>query len=138
MAHFYHYKIVMCRERSDAKAVGSKTYTEPTRTVYEFTHTNEAANATSGFADFFVAVKADIVNAPQHVNLIDVQTSAAAGGVWAAAIAASFGASFDDSTVATEGAWSQRIGKDVYRHEVGYSTVDAAGALTNLTAKNLS
>ena len=138
MAHFYHYKIVMCRERSDAKAVGSKTYTEPTRTVYEFTHTNEEANAALGFADFVVAVRADIVNAPQHVNLIDVETGAAAGGVWTTAISASFGASFDDSTVATEGAWSQRIGKDVYRHEVGYSANDAETALSNLTAKNLS
>jgi dihydroorotase-like cyclic amidohydrolase len=138
MAHFYHYKIVMCRERSDAKAVGSLTYSEPSRTEYEFTHTNEEATATGGFVEFVTAVREDMVNSPQHVNLIDVQTAAAAGGVWAAAIAASFGASFDDSTVATEGAWSVRIGKDVYRHEVGYSAVDAAGALTNLTAKNLS
>jgi hypothetical protein len=137
MAHFYHYKIVMCRERSDTKAVGSKTYTEPTRTVYEFTHTNDEATALAGYAAFGVALLADIANAPQHVNLIDT-TSEAKGGVYMTAVGDCFGASYNDSTTASEGAWSVRIGKDVYRHEVGYSAVDADTALTNLTAKNLS
>ena len=134
MAHFYHYKIVMCRERSDKKAVGSVTYTEPSRTVYEFTHTNDEANAPLGLLAFWAALAADIPNGPQHVNLIDTGT----GGAFNAAVVASFGSSSDDSTVPTEGAWSVRIGKDVYRHEVGYSADDADGALENLTAKNLS
>jgi len=134
MAHFYHYKIVMCRERSDAKAVGSVTYTEPSRTVYEFTHTNEEASAPLGLVAFWAALEADIPNGPQHVNRIDTS----AGSELNVAVVASLGGSSNDSTVATEGAWSVRIGKDVYRHEVGYSADDAETALTNLTAKNLS
>lgn len=132
---YYHYKIVGCREKHSTTNTGSKTRTTPLRPVYEFTYTTDADTSTDAFGAFYLALVDDIASsASPHVRTIDFSSN----GSWAAAaILAWGGATGDDPTVATEGAWSQKIGKDIYRHECGYSEVSAAAAST-LTAKNLS
>lgn len=135
MSHFYHFKMIMCRERGDTKAVGSKTYSEPTRDVYsyEFEDDTEGATAAEGLVAFVAAVSADIpANAPQHMS--KAYTVGGLGG----ALLSSLGTSYNDASTATEGPWSLRVGKDVFRYELGYSATSAADATTNLTAKNLS
>lgn len=134
MAHFYHFKMIMCRERGDTAAVGSKTHTEPTRDVYEFEHTNDETAAADGLAAFKTALLADLSTGVQHTKLVDL----AADGALGAAIDDCLGAAADDASTATEGPWSERVGKDVFRYEIGYSAIDAAGATTALTAKDLS
>lgn len=131
MAHYYHLKMIMCRERGDTKAVGSKTYSESTREVYDFKFDTETASATAASVEFANALQSDIVGAPQHMKKIDVSDF----GVQALL---GLGASQDDSTDATDGPWSERVGKDVFRYELGYSGTSAEDATTNLTAKNLS
>lgn len=132
---YYHYKIVGCREEHSTTNTGSKTRTTPFRPAYEFTYTASQDDSTAAFAEFFAALVADApVNGFPHLKDIDLGgTSAwylAAFNCWG-------GVDGDDPTVASEGAWSQKIGKDIYRHECGYSEVSAAAA-ANLTAKNLS
>lgn len=131
MAHYYHLKMIMCRERGDTKAVGSKTYSESTREVYDFKFDTETANAASASVEFINAIKADVVGAPQHMKKIDVTdfTVQALLGL---------GTSQNDSTDSSDGPWSERVGKDVFRYELGYSATSAADATTNLTAKDLS
>lgn len=131
MPHYYHLKMIMCRERGDTKAVGSKTYSESTREVYSFEHDNEGADAAAASVLFLTALGADIVAAPQHMKKVTLQPLNLA-------ILAGLGATFDDSTVATEGPWSERVGKDVFRYELGYSATSAEDATANLTAKDLS
>lgn len=135
MSHFYHFKMIMCRERGDTKAVGSKTYSESTRDVYSFEFEDDTVGATAaeGLAAFVAAVAADIpANAPQHMH------KAYSAGSLGAALLLSLGASQDDASTATEGPWSLRVGKDVFRYEIGYSADTAAAATAALTAKDLS
>lgn len=135
MSHYYHFKMIMCRERTDTQAVGSKTYSEPSREIYSFEFEDDTADATNaeGMAAFLVALAADIpVNAPQHMNQSYELSSLGT------AVGASLGSSYDDASTASEGAWSKRVGKDVFRYEIGYSDTSAAAATSALTAKNLS
>lgn len=134
MAHYYHFKMIMCRERGDTKAVGSKTYSESTRDVYSFEHTNDETAAADGLAAFKTALLADLASGPQHTKRVNL----AAAGALGAAIDDCLGASADDASDDTEGPWSERVGKDVFRYEIGYSAVNAAGATAALNAKDLS
>lgn len=131
MPHYYHLKIIMCRERGDTKAVGSKTHSEPTREVYSFEHDNTGANATAGSVTFVTALAADIVNAPQHIKKVTVSP-------FQTAVLSGLSATLNDSTDPTDGPWSERVGKDVFRYELGYSATSAEDATANLTAKDLS
>lgn len=135
MSHYYHFKMIMCRERTDTAAVGAKTYSEPSRTVYSYEFEDDTVDATAaeGLAAFVAAVAADIpTNAPDHMKV-----SYTAGGL-GAALLLSLGSSQDDASTASEGPWSLRVGKDVFRYEIGYSATSAAAATSALTAKNLS
>jgi hypothetical protein len=130
---YYHYRVVSCREQHDTKAVGSKDRTVPFRGVYEYITTVSAASEAASHASFISEITSDIASAPQHINTIDMSSS-----LLTTALLACCGPSYDDSTDPAEGAWSYRVGKDVYRHEVGFSDTSAEDALANLTAKNLS
>ena len=99
MAHYYHFKMIMCRERGDTKAVGSKTYSESTRDVYSFEHTNDETAAADGLAAFKTALLADLASGPQHTKRVNL----AAAGALGAAIDDCLGASADDASDDTEG-----------------------------------
>lgn len=135
MAHYYHFKMTMCRERGDTKAVGSLSYSEPTRDVYEFEYTEETEEAAADALPLFRdALLADLASGPQHTKRVDLSEAGPLG----VAIDASLGQGGDDPSDAADGAWSERVGKDVFRYSIGYSATDAAGATTALTDKNLS
>jgi len=135
--YFYKYKIVSCRGLHDTKATGNNDFVNnsvPFRPVYEFTTSITDANPGSAISDFVADLRDDM--AESEATLV-AKIPTANGTAWYTAVTNSCGASGDDSTDATEGVWFQRVGKDVLRHEVGFSDADAAGAVTNLTAKNL-
>ena len=131
MAHYYHLKMIMCRERGDTKAVGSKTYSESTRKVYDFQFDTDTASAATASTEFILALAADVVDAPQHMKKVDVTA-------FSTQVLLGLGSSQDDSTDPTEGPWYERVGKDVFRYELGYSATSAEDATTNLTAKDLT
>ena len=130
----YHYNllVVMCRERGDTKAVGSKTYSEPTREEWNFLYESDDLAGNVAHAAFRDAVEAAIPDAPQHISKIK---KSGAGSLKEALVD---GGSITNDEVPTQGPWSERIGKDVFRYEIGVSQTDAANALQVRTAKNLS
>ncbi len=130
--HHYNLKVVMCRERGDEKAVGSKTYSEPTRTPWVFTFESTDVTAAAAEAEFLAAMEAGIASAPQHIKLI----KKSGDGSLKAALDSS--ATVTNDEVAASGPYSERVGKDVFRYEIGVSTTSAADALSKRTAHNLS
>jgi hypothetical protein len=129
----YHFdlKVVSCRGKSDKNATGSKTESVGTRAAWEYQYTStNVASAALGNAEFIGAALGELDKAPGHISGI-----ARSGGLWSA-LAAS--ATTTNDGVATSGPWSERVGKDVFRYEIGVSTTSAAAAATARTAHNLS
>jgi hypothetical protein len=129
----YHFnlKVVSCRNKSDKGAVGSKTESVGTREAWVYTYTStNVASAALGNAEFIGAALGELDKAPGHISGI-VRT----GGLWSALSAS---ATTTNDGVATSGPWSERVGKDVFRYEIGVSSTSAAGALSARTAHNLS
>ena len=120
----------MCRERGDTKAVGSINYSEPSRTEWVFAYENLTANADK--SGFLAAVKAAIPNAPQHIKKIKIE------GPGSLHAALNLSATFPNDGLATTGPWSERVGKDVFRYEIGVADASAQNAINNRTAHNLS
>ena len=130
--YYYNLKVIMCRERGDEKADGSLTYSEPTREEWVFAHVEEDAESeAAALLAFRNAVKnTGIDNAPQHISKIK---KSGTGSLYAAL---SSGATLANETNVNTGKWHERIGKDVFRYEIGVSTSSASGA-TSRTAKKL-
>tara|TARA_Y100000114_G_scaffold142049_1_gene148308 strand:+ start:312 stop:716 length:405 start_codon:yes stop_codon:yes gene_type:complete len=131
----FHYNllVVMCRERGDTKAVGSKTYSEPTREEWNFLYQSADLEGGAAHAAFRDAMEADLVNAPQHISKIK---KSGTGSLKEALVT---GGTITNDGVATEGVWSERVGKDVFRYEIGVASAGGASeALSNRTAHNLS
>ena len=122
----------MCRERGDTKAVGSIDYSEPTRTEWVHTFTSTDVTGSAAKTEFLEDLDDSLKSAPQHIKLI---TPSGVGSL-RGALASSATATNDG--VASSGPWSERVGKDVFRYEIGVSTVGATTALNNRTAHNLS
>ena len=135
MAHYYHFKMTMCRERGDALAVGSLSHSQATRDVYEFEYEEDTeAAAADALPIFRDALLADLAKGPQHTRRVNLSATGPLG----TAIDDCLGSGSDDASDAEEGPWSERVGKDVFRYSIGYSDTNAAGATTALTDKNLS
>ena len=132
MAYFYNLKVVMCRERGDNKAVGSNTYSEPTREEWVYTYENASTDQAVTEAAFLAAMEAAIDDAPQHIKRIKKSGT----GSLKAALDISATTTNDQSPA--QGPWSERVGKDVFRYEIGVSSGSASNALSNRTAHNLS
>lgn len=131
--YYYNLRVVMCRERGDANATGSISHSEPSRQDWVFTHTETNDNGGVAHADFRDAAEAALDNAPQHIKLL--QRGNPAGSLKKAL---EQGASMTNDGVPTAGPWSERVGKDVFRYEIGVSSTSAADALSIRTAHNLS
>ena len=134
--HYYNLKVVMCRERGDANAVGSITHSDNTRDEweYEFTSTDVAGSAAK--AEFLAAMETALDDAPEHIKLLTRSGGVNVPGSLRTALSTSATATNDG--VASSGPWSERVGKDVFRYEIGVSTVGAPTALNNRTAHDLS
>lgn len=138
--HYYNLKVVMCRERGDTKAVGSKTYSEPTREEWNLTFTSSDVDEGAAKVEFLEEFDAELPNAPQHIKKIKpIGTGSLRGALRGANDSATSGAAtIQNDGVATNDVYSERVGKDVFRYEIGVSNVSAAAALSNRTAHNLS
>ena len=132
MSFYYNLKVVMCRERGDAKAVGSKTYSEPSRAEWVYTYENQSVVEAQAEADFLDSLEDAIAEAPQHIKLLKKS------GTGSLKAALDISATVANDQLAAQGAWSERVGKDVFRYEIGVSSGSAANALSNRTAHNLS
>lgn len=128
----YHYdlKVIMCRERGDTAAVGALAYSEPTREVWNLTYEAAgAANEAAAKVLFLAEYAAKLPSAPQHIKLIGTNLLTALGT----------SATVANHATAASGAWSERVGKDVFRYEIGVTEdEDAAAAATARTAHNLA
>tara|TARA_R100000951_G_scaffold23002_1_gene19055 strand:- start:7446 stop:7820 length:375 start_codon:yes stop_codon:yes gene_type:complete len=124
----------MCRERGDAKAVGSIGYTEPSRTVWIFEHSEAATESTTTKGQFLAAMEAELHNAPEHIKLI----KRGAGVAGSLRTALNLSAATTGDGTASIGPWSERVGKDVFRYSIGVSGSSMAAARTNRKAHDLS
>lgn len=138
--HYYNLKVVMCRERGDTKAVGSKTYSEPTREEWNITFTSSDVSETNAKVEFLEYFDEQLPNAPQHISkLRPTGAGSLRGALRGASDAANTGgATIQNDGIAGNSVFSERVGKDVFRYEIGVSNVSAAAALANRTAHNLS
>lgn len=134
--HHYNLKVVMCRERGDEKAVGSKTYSESTRTPWVFTFESTDVAPAVAKAQFLPAMEAALDDAPEHIKLLTRSGGVNLPGSLRTALSTS--ATGTNDQVPASGPWSERVGKDVFRYEIGVSTVGPTTALNNRTAHNLS
>jgi hypothetical protein len=130
--YYYNLKVAMCRERGDTRATGSISHSEPTRQDWVFTHSETNDNGGVAHGLFRDAVEAAIGNAPQHVKLIQ------RNGTGSLKKALEQGGSMTNDGVPSAGPWSERVGKDVFRYEIGVSSTSAADALSLRTAHNLA
>ena len=134
--HYYDLKVVMCRERGDTKAVGSKTYSEPTREEWNFTFASSDTSEGTAKGEFLSAMEDAFSDAPQHIKSLTKSGGVSVPGSLRSALSnAATIANDSDSGVSP---WSERVGKDVFRYEIGVSNVSAAAALSNRTAHDLS
>ena len=132
----YNLKVAMCRKRGDAKAVGSIDYSEPSRTewVHAFSSTNVTASVAKG--QFLDDMEDSLPGAPQHIKHLTKSGGVSVPGSLRTALSTAPTTTNDE--VATSAPWSERVGKDVFRYEIGVSTTSAADALSRRTAHNLS
>lgn len=138
--HYYDLLVVMCRERGDTKAVGSKTYSESTREEWNLTFTSTDVDEGPAKVEFLTEFDAQLPKAPQHISKLKKNGTGSLRGALRGAddSASEGGATTTNDEVATSNVFSERVGKDVFRYEIGVSTVSAADALSKRTAHNLS
>ena len=132
MSYYYNLKVVMCRERGDAKAVGSINYSEPSRAEWVYTYENASTDQAVTEAAFLAAMEAAISEAPGHIKLIKKS------GTGSLKAALDISATTSKDQAPAQGPWSERVGKDVFRYEIGVSSGSFANALSNRTAHHLS
>lgn len=132
----YNLKVVMCRKRGDAKAVGSIDYSEPSRTEWVHTYSSTDVTESVAKAQFLADMEDSLAEAPQHIKHLTRSGGVSVPGSLRSALSNS--ATVTNGGVATSGPWSERVGKDVFRYEIGVSATSAAAALSNRTAHNLS
>ena len=130
--HYYNLKVIMCRERGDANAVGSITHSDNTRDEWEYEFTSTDVTASAAKTEFLTAFDDALKNAPEHIKLI------APSGTGSLRTALNSSATSGGHSAPTSGPWSERVGKDVFRYEIGVSTTSRNDAESNRTAHNLS
>lgn len=136
MADFYYdLLVVSCRGQHDTTAVGSndfKTNSVSFREEWNFTYfADDVADEAAGEAAFLAAFEAAIPGAPGHISKIK------ASGAGSLKNALDTSATEANHGTATSGKWYERVGKDLFRYEIGVDATSAESALTNRTAHNL-
>lgn len=130
--YYYDILVVSCRGQHDTSGKGSNDFVDrsvPFREEWNFKHSaTGVADSPAGQASMLSALQDAIPAAPGHFSKIQFAT-------FGAALTSS--ATTTNDGVATSGVWHQRVGKDIFRYEVGVSTTSAAGALSARTAHNL-
>ena len=138
--HHYNLKVIMCRERGDANATGAIAYSEPSRQEWEMEFSSTDTTEGPAKVEFLEAFDDALKNAPQHIKLL---TPSGAGSLRGALRGANDSSTSGSATIAndqtpTNGPWSERVGKDVFRYEIGVSNVSRNAAESNRTAHNLA
>lgn len=134
MADFYYnLRVISCRGQNDTFATGNNDFvnnTVPGRPIYEFAFAAEGVDdEDSGKAAFLAAYETDIaLNAPNLIKLIDIAKLKSKLNT---------SATTTNDGNANTGKFFQRVGKDVFRYEIGVSDTDAADAVSNRTAHKL-
>lgn len=136
MADFYYdLLVVSCRGQHDTSAKGSndfKSRSVPFRPEWNFTYfADDVDDEAAGEAAFLAAMAAALPNAPDHIRKIK------ASGTGSLKAALNISATVANHATATSGKWHERVGKDVFRYEIGVSGTSAAAAKTARTAHNL-
>ena len=136
MADFYYdLLVVSCRGQHDTRAKGSndfKTRSVPFRAQWNFTYfADDVDDEAAGEAAFLAAMAAALPDAPAHIRKIK------ASGTGSLKAALNISATEANDGTATSGKWNERVGKDVFRYEIGVSQPSAADALSQRTAHNL-
>ena len=134
--HYYNLKVIMCRERGDANAVGSITHSDNTRDEWEYEFTSTDVTGSVAKSQFLAAMETALDDAPEHIKLLTRSGGVNVPGSLRTALSTS--ATPTNDGVATSGPWSERVGKDVFRYEIGVSTTSRNDAESKRTAHNLS
>ena len=139
--HNYYLKIVNCRGngQTDTTVTSSnkaalKAQTRPNLgTAWEYEYTSADVEEPVAQAAFLTALDAAKQLAPNQVNMtkIDGATGSLDNALTTSAVLANFG-------TASSGPWNERIGKQVFRYEIGISTSGAAAAKAAVVAHDLA
>ena len=130
--YYYNARIVSCRDGGNPNITGLKTNTVSGRAVLEHAFTSTDTTAALSKAEFLASFDTALQTAPEHIKLIKKS------GTGSANAALSISATSTNDGNAASGPWSERVGKDIFRYEIGVSTTNAATAITNRTAHNLA
>lgn len=127
--YYYNLRVVSCRNNGGKTATGSLTNQVRGRQPWVFVFESTESKAADAKAAFIEAAKTAHANAPGQVRNIGPNT-----GLWEAL---SESATLTNDGLPEVGKWSQRVGKDVLRYEIGVSKVSAEEAVENRTAHEL-
>jgi hypothetical protein len=130
--YYYDILVVSCRGQHDTSGKGTNDFVDrsvPFRQEWNFKHSaTGVADSQAGQLSMLTALQNALATAPGHISKI--QFTPLAGALTQSATTTNDG-------VATSGVWHERVGKDIFRYEIGVSTSSAAGALSARTAHNL-
>lgn len=130
--YYYDILVVSCRGQHDTSGKGTNDFVDrsvPFRQEWNFKHSaTGVADSQAGQLSMLTAIQNALPTAPGHISKI--QFTPLAGALTQSATTTNDG-------VATSGVWHERVGKDIFRYEIGVSTSSAAGALSARTAHNL-
>jgi hypothetical protein len=128
--YHYHLEVYDARKQNEKSATATTGHRRQggVSWVFEFESDDEASqsNAEAAFLAAFEAAKA---SAPiPHIRRLSADLKAALD------VSATTGA----DSGATNGAWSERVGKSVFGYFIGVSTTSFQGAVTNGTDHNVA
>ncbi len=130
--HYYNLKVISCRDGGNPNITGVITNSVSGRASWNFLFTSTDVTGTAAKTEFLTAMDASIDNAPEHIKLLKKS------GTGSLNAALNVSATPTNDGVATSGPWSERVGKDMFRYEIGVSTTSAADAVTKRDAHNLA
>ena len=129
--HYYNARVVSCRAGGNPNITGLKANTVSGRAIFEHAFKSSDTTAALSKVEFLASFDTALNTAPEHIKLLK---KSGAGSLNAAL---TISATATNDSVATSGPWSERVGKDMFRYEIGVATT-SAGAITNRTAHNLA
>jgi|DEB0MinimDraft_10_1074344.scaffolds.fasta_scaffold203707_2 hypothetical protein len=134
MANYYYYvEVYSCRDKHETQAVGTKDYRRETRDSWKLQHTaTGVADDAEGLTSLLSAFDDALPGAPQHIKSI------MASGTGSLRAAIEDCANDTDWDTVSAGAWSERVGKDVFAYRLGLDTTFITVAKANAVSKDLA
>lgn len=141
--HYYHLKVINCRTSGETGATVTSSnkaaLKQQTRNngkpAWDFTFASTDVAEPVASQQFMDAFNAAQCTAPNNVSYTCVLNEGVAGSLDLALTASSLSSTFG---TASSGPWSQRVGKQLFRYEIGYSTTSLAAATAAIVAHNLA